>query len=203
MGPGSTVALLGLSGGTKPTVVVAVPVVTVVAVVIALSGVAVSVIAVPCWIGHTAYEQGGEDRKNENVFHIGSSFKNDRFDKSSAHGPRKMPEDRGPQCAPFEHPPIALVRAASYIADRRFNHTTPQIGRPIPLGSDPLVLTADEAASLVSLACQLPSLGSAVGSNQASKVFGVTGIMLPAKQHVKSSTGAMRVANSLRNSTNK
>ena len=52
----------------------AVAVITVIPV--ALVVVAVTVIAVPYWNDRTASEQGGEDPKNENAFHIGSWFEN-------------------------------------------------------------------------------------------------------------------------------
>jgi hypothetical protein len=43
-----------------------------------------------------------------------------------------------------------------------YHYLAEQLGVAIPPGGDPLVLTADEASSLVSLACRLPSLGAAV-----------------------------------------
>jgi hypothetical protein len=51
-------------------------VITIAAVVTTLSVVTITVITVPYWNEHTAAEQSGEHRKNENVFHIGSSFEN-------------------------------------------------------------------------------------------------------------------------------
>jgi hypothetical protein len=58
-------------------VVVAVQVIAVVAVGTALQ------IAVACWSDRTTSEQGGEDRKNENVFHVRCSFGSDPKTKAS------------------------------------------------------------------------------------------------------------------------
>jgi hypothetical protein len=92
-----------------PVVVVAVQVVTVTAVVTALS------VAVTCWSDRTASEQGGEDRKNENVFQFGSAFENTRAWLTV------LERCAGGPLAPMRsiwsiHSLISLVRAASYIA---------------------------------------------------------------------------------------
>jgi hypothetical protein len=74
----------------NPVVVVVARVVAVAAVVTALS------VAVTCWNDRAASEQGGEDRKNENAFHIGASLRTTGY-VTTVVGPtsRVTPKRRG------------------------------------------------------------------------------------------------------------
>lgn len=69
---------IAISTAVVPTVIMTkITLAAVIAAVIAVVLViAVTVIVVPCWNDHAASERDGEDRKNEDVSHVGLSVEN-------------------------------------------------------------------------------------------------------------------------------
>src|SRR5262245_52225223 len=60
-----------------------------------------------------------------------------------------------------QEPSVYVVALPSEYAPEVYQYLSEELGITIPLGADPLVLTAREAASLVSLARELPALRGA------------------------------------------
>ena len=65
---------IAISTAVVPTVVMTK--ITLAAVIAVVLVIAATVIVVPCWNDHAASERDGEDRKNEDVSHVGLSVEN-------------------------------------------------------------------------------------------------------------------------------
>jgi hypothetical protein len=75
-----------------------------------------AIIVVPSRNEHAASERGGEDSKNEYVFHVCFSFENDQLDQDSALFPESLVGGKIGTHTLFNHRLLMLVGAASYIA---------------------------------------------------------------------------------------
>ena len=60
-----------------------------------------------------------------------------------------------------QEPRVYIVALASETASEVYKYLAKELGVTVPVGTDPLILTADEAAALVSLAREFPLEGAA------------------------------------------